>query len=519
MPSTISKTNNGETLSPHTEDKMNKGNNIKVPRADLLAKVLQNMPDQTTRESNRLNLSDFELMTEYGNARRFAHQHNGYVQYDHAEGSWYIWNQKYWAPDTQNQIMTLAATTVKSITEEAAHIKDLDEKGELINWASSSLSHAKMNKMLKLAETMMAIKHEEFDSNKWLLNVKNGTLDLKTGNLLPHDKSNLITKICNAAFNPDAEYQQWLRFLNRIFDKNADMVKFIQKMVGYCLTGEVSEKCFFILLGEHGNNGKTVLINVLMRLFNDFGMQTPIDTLLSRKPGAQSNDLVRLKGARFVSSAEANKKYYFDEALVKRLTGNDPITARALYKEHITFYPECKILIATNSVPRFDKNDTAFNNRVKMINFNISIPEAEQDKNLSEKLYAELDGILIWAVKGCMLWQQEGLGDVPVVYEQAIEIRSNSSIENFIETCCDVSDTAKTDTCNLYDAYLLYHTEIDDGSEALNYIQFSQQLDFESKHGNKRNYRSGIALKQYEPLSTVTSPIVEATVSDTTITD
>lgn len=490
---------------------------IQAPRADLLARVIENMPDHTTRDTNRLKLADYELMTEYGNARRFEHQHQGYVRYDHADGCWYIWDQKCWTPDTQNQIIKLAAITAKSIAEEATHISDSDLRKELIKWSSSSLSHGKMNKMLKLAETTMAIKHEEFDENKWLLNIKNGTIDLKTGNLMPHNKSNLITKMCNAAYDPAATSPLWINFLDTIFDGNADMVKFVQKMIGYSLTGDVSEKCFFILLGENGNNGKSVLINVLMRLFNDFGMQTPIDTLLSRKPGAQSNDLVRMKGARFVSSAEANKNCYFDEALVKRITGNDPMTARLLYKEHITFYPECKIMIATNRVPRFDSADTAFNNRVKLINFNVSIPEAEQDKNLADKLYAELDGILSWAVSGCMLWQQEGLGDVPLVDETMVEIKCNSSIGNFIQTCCVVSDTAKTVTRDLYEAYLLYHIEINDGSDPLNYVAFSQQLDFTSGHTNRGNFRKGVALRAGGSLIPVCSPPVEVKLPDLTI--
>jgi putative DNA primase/helicase len=414
--------------------------------------------------------------------------------------------------------MKLAISTAKSIVDEAKHISDPDLKRELIKWSSTSLSQSKMNKMLALAETDMAIKPEEFDTNKWLLNVRNGTIDLKTDTLMQHDKSNFITKMCDAAYDPDAESLLWGMFLEKIFDGNADMIKFVQKMIGYCLTGDIREKCFFILLGEKGDNGKTVLINVLMKLFNEFGLQTPIDTLLNRRPGSQSNDIVRLKGARFVSSAEASKKCYFDEALVKRLTGNDPITARALYKEHITFYPECKIMIATNRVPRFDKDDTAFNNRVKLVNFNVSIPEAEQDKNLSCKLYAELDGILNWAVKGCMLWQVEGLGDVPVVDESMVEIKCNSSIDNFIETCCVLSDSAKTITRDMYDAYLVYHTEIDDGSEPLSYVAFSQQLDFASGHTNKGNYRLGVALKTNETPTPVSIPPVETNLPDS-ITD
>lgn len=476
------------------------GKTIQVPRADQLLSMLPKLNTALTKENNTLKLSEHELMTEYGNARRFEFQHQGYVRYDHAKICWYVWEQKCWTPDTQNQVMKLAAITAKSIVDEAAHISDAGLKKDLIKWASRSLNHAQMNKMLKLAETSMAIRQEEFDTDKWLLNVKNGTLDLKTGTLMQHDKKYLITKMCNAVYDPAAECPLWMGFLDRIFDGDADMLKFIQKMIGYTLTGDVSEKCFFILLGEHGNNGKSVLINVLMRLFNDFGMQTPIDTLLSRKPGAQSNDLVRMKGARFVSSAEANKKCYFDEALVKRITGNDPVTARALYKEHITFYPECKIMIATNRVPKFDSSDTAFNNRVKLINFNVSIPDAEQDKNLADKLYLELDGILSWAVRGCMIWQQDGLGDVPLLDESTIEIRSNSSIDNFVNTCCVVSETARTSSSNLYEAYLVYHHEIADDTEPLNYIVFTQDLDFAVGHNNKGNFRLGVALRATKPL-------------------
>lgn len=451
-----------------------------------------------TQPVERLVLNENESMTDYGNAQRFIHQYGNIACYVSSEDKWYIWDGRIWKPDLSNQIEVFAQNTAKSIFNEAKHISDAKYRSDLEKWGRASLNHARYTKMLKAASTHLPVSLDQFDTNKWLLGVENGTIDLKTGELISPRRDDRITKMCNVKYEPEARSQLWLSFIDRIFNGNADLISYVQKMVGYCLTGDVSEKCFFILLGESGDNGKSVLMNVLMWLLGDYAIDMPIDSLLQRKPGASSNDLVRLKGSRLISCSEANRQYFFDEALVKRLTGSDPITARALYKEYVTFTPEGKILIATNRVPRFDKTDTAFDNRVRMIPFDVTIPKEEQDPNLFDKLMEESAGILAWAVEGCLLWQREGLGNVPTMNESNIEVLRRSSMDDFIKTGCDVGESYYCKSYDLYTAYLGYHEAINDGTAPISFSTFGVEL---GKHGiayshhRDGNYRAGIAPK------------------------
>jgi len=452
----------------------------------------------TVATKNTLQLTEQELMTDSGNAQRFVHQHGSKVYFSNAENAWYIWSGKAWTIDNHEQVEILAVNTARNIVKELPLVDDAKLSADLAKFAKASMNYARITKMLKMAKPYLPITPEKFDTNPWLFNVDNGTIDLKTGELRPHNKDDLITKICNVRYVPEAKSTLWDEFLFRIFDGNLELIRFVQKMVGYCLTGDIGEKCFFILLGENGDNGKTVFVNVLMNVLADFATQTPIDTLLQRKPGAQSNDLVRLRGARLISSAEANKEHYFDQALVKRLTGSDPITARLLYKEHVTFCIEGKIVIATNRVPRFDKKDTAFGNRVRMIPFDVTIPPEEQDKNLIDKLKEQSEGILAWAVEGCLLWQREGLGDIPVKLEAEVEIRSNNSVEAFVESCCITGENFQAMVSDLHDAYKIYHAECGYTTEPLAVNSFGSELSklgILGDHGRTGNFRIGIALK------------------------
>lgn len=454
----------------------------------------------TAPAPSALALSEQESMTDYGNAQRFIHQHGKKVYYCRAEDAWYIWDGRVWKPDTHNQLEIFAQNTARSIFDEAQQVKDAKYRANLEKWGRGSLNHARFTKMLKVANVHLPVSVDQFDANKWLFGVDNGTVDLKTGGLLHWRRDDLITKSSTVKYVADAECPRWLEFLDRIFDGDTDLISFVQKMVGYCLTGDVSEKCFFILLGEHGDNGKTVFVNVVSWLLGDYTIDMPIDSLLQRKPGASSNDLVRLKGSRFISCSEANRQHYFDEALVKRLTGSDPITARAMYKEFITFKPEGKIVIATNRVPRFDKTDTALSNRIRMIPFDVTIPKEEQDLNLFDKLVGEGKGILSWAIEGCLQWQREGLGPVPVD-PPAIDVRPDCSVEKFVVGFCDMDEGKRCKTGDLYAAYLGYHSATASRKEPLSLNVFGVELSkfgIAFGHSNDGNYRVGIALKPFE---------------------
>lgn len=195
-----------------------------------------------TSAPKRIHLSENESMSDYGNAQRFISQHGDRVRFCPAESQWYIWDTIVWKPDTQNQIEVLAMNTARSITAEAKLIQDAKYRAALEKWGRASLNHAKYVKMLKSASSYLPVSPDQFDTNKWLLGAGNGTIDLKTGKLIAARREDMITKLCRVDYDPGATCPRWLRFNEEIFAGDADLIRFVKKMVGYCLTGVVSEK-------------------------------------------------------------------------------------------------------------------------------------------------------------------------------------------------------------------------------------------------------------------------------------
>jgi len=456
------------------------------------------LKDKPTPQVTAPILSAEELMTDYGNGQRFILLHQDKVFYAHEEHIWYIWTGVIWQKDEDEQVVRLAHDTAKSIAVEAEKLPKHEDREELKSWGSYSLGTPRIKAMLESAKSYMTQKLDKLDTHKYLLNINNGTVNLVTGELLPHDRSKLITKLAPVDYRPEAQCPQWLAFLQVIFDGKKELIDYVQKMLGYSLTGDMSEKCFFILYGPEGNNGKTVMMNTVMAIMKDYAVTNPTDTLLKRKPGANSNDLVRIRNARLVLAAEASESYSFEEPLVKRLTGDDPITARLLYKEHITFTPECKIVLATNSIPKFKGDDKAFANRIKIIPFLVSIPEAQQDKQLKDKLLAEQEGILNWLIQGCKLWQKERLGNVLDSIGPECEATSLDAIREFIADKCIVDSEATETISALYNSFTGYvatsYPEIE-VPVISTYGTLLTKLGYQNGHGSKGNFRIGIRLK------------------------
>lgn len=392
-------------------------------------------------------------MTDAGNADRFVSLHGENVRYCNPMRGWYIWNGKYWAFDETQQVALLVEETAKSISKEAAKVGNLAESMQLSKWATTSLQRNRLNNMLALAQARLPITPDEFDKNHWQLNVQNGTVDLKIGQLVPHDRSNYISKIAPVTFDPEATCPLWERTLNTIFDGDDRLIRYMQKVIGYALTGDVSEKCFFVLHGS-GDNGKTLMMNAVMEVFGDYAASTAMDTFIVTLPGAASSDVMRLKGARLAMASEAEKQYNLAEAKIKRLTGGDKYTACFKYKEPIDFYPEFKIFLLTNQIPRFNITDKALLNRIRMIPFNVAIPPEQQDKHLLDKLKLECSGILNWAITGCLLWQQEGLEPPKTVVDALEDHRLQIDVvARFLNECCVLDPGSKVGVTPLHEAY------------------------------------------------------------------
>lgn len=392
----------------------------------------------------------FFRLSELGNAERLVYHHGKNIKYCN-ELEWLIWNGKRWEQDVTKKIETLAAQTFRKLYESESEA----ERG----WAKKCEKRSiRMNSILD-ARPMVAVKKSEFDSHKFLFNCGNGVIDLKTGELLPHDRKYMLTKISNIDYDLNAECPNWIRFMESIFkdqdgETNYEIIDFLQKAIGYTLTGDTSEQVMFFLYGT-GRNGKSTFINTIQNLLGDYGRQTNSDTFIKKKnDNAVNNDIARLDGARFVSAVESEEGQQLSESLVKQVTGGEKISARFLRQEFFEFVPEFKVFFTTNHMPIVRNNDNGIWRRIRLIPFTVTIPKDQVDKDLPKKLEKEMPGILNWAVKGCLKWQKEGLGEPAAVMKATDEYREDMDILGpYINENCIINPMAKVESRVLYDDY------------------------------------------------------------------
>jgi putative DNA primase/helicase len=329
-----------------------------------------------------------------------------------------------------------------------------------------------------------------------VLNCGSGVVDLTSGKLHPHDPANLMRKLAPVTFEPDTGCPTFLAFLDRIFASDLELIGFIKRAVGYSLTGKTDEQCLFVLVGNDAN-GKSTLIGVLQDLLGDYAQQTPMETLMVSRSGGIGNDVARLQGARFVAATEAEAGQRIAEAKIKQLTGGDKVAARFLYAEIFEFTPQFKLWLATNRLPEASDKSEGFWRRLRLIRFNVMIPEGERDGSLPEKLKAELPGILNWAIQGCLEWQKDGLRAPASVTEATKDYRADMDVVmQFIEDCCIVDRGAEETVKALFDRYCNWcHANGEPPMVQRAFGQRLGELQFEQLRTGNARKRRGIRLK------------------------
>ncbi len=436
-------------------------------------------------------------LTDLGNAKRLVARHGDKIRFSFAWKKWFFWDGKTWSTDVNGQILRLAKDTVKHIYEEAAKITDIFQRQAAARWAVSSESERRLNAMVALAQSEpdIPISPQELDTNPDLLNCFNGTVDLKTGKLKPHDPKDFITKIIPVKYQPEAVCPLWLEFLETIFDWNYDLIGFLQRAAGYSLTGDTSEQCLFLLHG-YGANGKSTFLNIINHLLGDYAQTADFETFLIKKNETVRNDLARMIGRRFISAIEVEGERRLSEVLVKQLTGGDTIAARFLFGEYFDFRPTFKIWLAANHKPNIRGTDHAIWRRIRLVPFIVTIPEDERDSKLFEKLQDELPGILSWAVQGCLEWQRVGLKIPDEVRSATNEYRSDmDSLGAFLSDCCLVSPEVKVRSGDLYEAYRRWCE--DNGEHSINNRHFGRRLSEKSfqRLQSNGNWWRGVGIK------------------------
>src|SRR6185437_6497280 len=440
--------------------------------------------------AEELSASGVTPYSDLSNAERFASLHFDQARYCTDTREWLAWDGRRWANDKIGVVRRLAIETTKMMALEAVK----SDRRELLLWAARSQSARGLRDMLTVAESKIQLRREKLDRDPWALNCKNGTVNLRDGSLKAHDPRDWFSKLTQVDFLPGAPCPTWLAFLDRVMNGDRNLIAFLKRAVGYTLTGDTKEQCLFLMLGN-GANGKTTFLRIMRALAGDYAQQTPMDTLMVSKNPGVSNDLARLDGTRFVSAVEAEQGKRLAETKIKQMSGGDPIAARYLYGEYFEFIPMFKLWLATNELPRIDGVDEGTWRRIRVIPFEVTIPQEERDGTLPDKLEAELSGILNWAVEGCLEWQRSGLQPPEKVLTATKTYRTDMDmVAQFIEDACVTRRGEKVSAKDLYVGYVEWCR--DNGNEPVSQTALGHRLKARGfRQVRDRSTRSWIGLR------------------------
>jgi P4 family phage/plasmid primase-like protien len=389
---------------------------------------------------NAIAVEEGEDAEDLRNARRLTERARGRFLAVHRIGggfTWYGWDGRRWARDGVGAIYELASKVAKSWLKDAAEAKSEKKQKGLIKHGLKSQQAQRLDAMVRLAGLALPdlkATAEQLDAEPWSLNVENGTINLKTGGLRPHDPADLISKLSPVVYDPAATAPRFGRFLAEVLP-SSEVRAYIQRAAGYSLTGITREHCLFLLIGA-GRNGKGVLMRLLLRTLGSYAMTAPEGLLIQKSGMEHPTELAGLEGARFVFISELPPRSRWDESRLKGITGGDPQRARFMRQDFFEFQPACKLWVAGNERPRVNGTSDAIWERLKEVRFPVQfrdeddpLPERQRwpvkDPKLEEEHFpGELSGILTWAVKGCLEWQRRGLGEPPEVRTATAEYRA-----------------------------------------------------------------------------------------------
>lgn len=418
--------------------------------------------------------SDYPL-TDLGNAERLKAQYGERLRYCEEWGKFLAWDGRRWTTKSGVIARQWMIDTVRQIYLEANAATDSDARKKIASWGISSESQKRIECAVALSKNILQqIAVGDLDKKPWLLNCQNGTIDLKTGKLNEQNPDDCLTGLTELVYDPDAKAPLWEKFLLEIMEGRKDFASALQRIVGYCLTGDVSEHALFLLWGK-GANGKSTLTAVIRKMLGaEYAAEAMGDLLLAKKSDGHPTELAHLHGKRCMTLSEANKNRRLNEGLVKRITGGDQITARRMREDLWSFEPSHKFLFSVNDKPVIKGTDSGIWRRIVLVPFKVSFTGRE-DRTLTEKLFGELQGILAWAVRGCLDWKRNGL-QIPEAWQtEQEEYRAESDeLAPFIADKCETKTGYKALASTLYDAYVEWCNV--EGREAMRKNDFGAEL-------------------------------------------
>jgi len=431
-------------------DYLNMGENIET----VIAAAEKEDNFKISEEESRI--LNYEL-NDTGNSCRFEAMYGDKILYNNESQQWYVWDNIRWQPDISQTHFRYAINCSDEFYNESKKSKSYGIRKFALN--SGNLNRLKA--MIDITAKKTNISYDQMDRYPNYISLLNGTMDLKNEKLFSNKKENYLTKCLNFSYYKDSDCPNFLKFLNEIFDRDAELINYIQRVFGYCLTGEISEQVFFIAYGT-GANGKSTLIDIISYILEEYVQSIPISVLMGKeRASAATPELAKAKGSRLVIASESSDISRVNEGQIKQLTGNDIINARPLYSQGFTYKPEFKIWLSTNHKPYISGSDYGIWRRVHLIPFNVTFDESKRDKNLADKLKSEATGILNWIVKGAYKWYKEGLNPPKTIMDAVSEYRSEMDIlADFLDTCTvTITNPNSTETVShkdLYDCYLEY---------------------------------------------------------------
>jgi putative DNA primase/helicase len=400
------------------------------------------------------NLCNDERLTELGNARRLVKHHGEDLRFVHAWRSWMIWHDGHWRRDEDGGIVRLAKATVEAMLQEAMGINDQDRRTAMLKHAIHSQKATQLRNMVSLAESEpeVVLAAEKWDADPLLLGVMNGVVDLRTCTFRESKKEDHVTKLGGVSFEAQARCPNWDAFLVKIFNNDQEFIKYVQRAVGYMLTGKTVEEVMFILWGD-GVNGKSTFRETIFAMLGDYAIGADVSLLITNyRQGGATPDLARLHGRRLVTVNETEEKDQLNESRVKFITSNDVITARGLYEGFFDFMPSHKTVLTTNHKPIVKGTDEGIWRRIHLWPFIVIIPKREKDRDFRvKKLMPELGGILNWALDGLKEYHRIGLEPPPSVVAATNEYREDMDIiGRWLDERCVLDLNARVKSTALY---------------------------------------------------------------------
>lgn len=422
--------------------------------------------------------------TDTANAQMMLQTYGDIVRYNFDNKAWYIWNGMKWEWDIKDRIKQYA----EHVGNEMLHQAKMTMDNQAIKNALRVLNVAGKKNMIEEIKHQdgIGLLNEECDAEMLKINTLSGVYDLDVGELQPHNKEFYFTKMINYEIDKNPP-KRWLQFLHEVFMDDLELIKYVQKLVGYTLTGSIKEQAIFILYGG-GNNGKSIFIDTLQEMMGDYASTVPIEVLMERKGGVNIETTVaRIKGARLIHASESEHDDQINEGLIKQITGGEKVVGRFLYGNQFEYYPEYKLWLSTNNKPIIRGTDFGIWRRIIVIPFNYRIPEDKVDKDLMEKLRNEMPQILNWAIEGYKIYQKEGLELPDAIVEEKDRYKSEMDyMANFIEDRIERKDGYRAQAQTIYKEYEKWCRKTN--SRILSMVAFGKEF---GKHFDKARTSSG----------------------------